>query len=125
MLRKLRGMGKEIHYTGLSFVSLLAVVLLHLVHWLAAPLLLGAAAGIHMNHHADMGGASSGSGNIVMGVLMLALFLINLVSMFYAVRQLSLAWRQRGSGANSRHTYWCSAVSVMALVLGIYTTVSI
>ncbi|MFC4103440.1 hypothetical protein [Paenibacillus xanthanilyticus] len=124
MLRKLRGMGKEIHYTGLSFASLLGVVLLHLVHWLAAPLLFGAAAGMHMNHHAGMGGASSG-GDIAMGVLMLALFVINLVSMYYAIRQLALAWRQRGTGANSRHTYWCSAVSMAALVLGVYTTLSI
>lgn len=120
MLTKLRHMGVESKYSALSFLALIAVVCLHAVHWLAAPLLLGAAEEIQMNHH-HMNMTREGS--VWMETLMVALFFINLVSMYYAVRQLLLAWDKRSN--RTRHTYLCSTVSAIVLLVGIYTTVSI
>ncbi|UUZ78818.1 hypothetical protein LJK88_26435 [Paenibacillus sp. P26] len=113
MLHKIRFMGKETKYSALSVLSLAAVFLLHLVHWLAAPSLMGAAAvGMHMEHQHDMGG----SGSTLMQLLMLVVFIVNLVSMYFAGRRLSLAWKNR-SGATHR-TYLCSFVSVGVLCVG-------
>lgn len=120
MLHKIRFMGKETKYSALSVLSLAAVFLLHLVHWLAAPLLMGAAAvGMHMEHQHDMGG----SGSTLMQLLMMVVFIVNLVSMYFAGRQLSLAWKNR-SGATHR-TYLCSFVSVGVLCVGVFTALSL
>ncbi|WP_373228825.1 hypothetical protein [Cohnella sp.] len=114
MLHRIRYMGRETKYSALSVLSLLAVIALHLVHWLSAPMLMGAAAEMHAHHH-EMGG----SGSNPMQWLMLALFIINLISMYFAVRQLALAWKKRRD--RTHHTYMCSAVSIGVLSLGIYT----
>ncbi|MBB3109515.1 uncharacterized membrane protein YcgQ (UPF0703/DUF1980 family) [Paenibacillus phyllosphaerae] len=117
MLEKLRG-NQETRYSALSFVSLLSVLLLHIIHWVSAPLLMGAAASMQMSHH-EMGG----SGGIIMGLLMLILFIINLVSMYFAFRQLSIAWRKHRQGEH--HSYWCSCISLVVLGMGLYTMVTL
>lgn len=118
MLQKIRYMGPQSKYSALSFLSLLAVLFLHLVHWLSAPLVMGAAAEMHSHHQNTAGNSSFG-----MGLLMLALFVINLISMYFAIRQLTLAWEKRK--CSTPHMYLCSAVSIGVLGMGIYTTISI
>ncbi|MGM0881049.1 MAG: hypothetical protein ACQEXQ_08370 [Bacillota bacterium] len=118
MLQKIRYMGAQSKYSALSLLSLLAVLFLHLIHWLSAPLLIGAAAEMHMHHQ-----NTAGNSSVVMGLLMIALFVINLISMYFAIRQLLLAWEKRD--CSTPHTYLCSAISVGVLGMGIYTSISL
>lgn len=118
-LRKIRHMGKETRYSAISVLSLMAALLLHLLHWLSASMLIGMTAGLHSGHHDHM----TGNGSVLMNLLMLALFIINLISMYYAGRQLTLAWKNRES--RTHHTYFCSVVSIFVLCMGLYTVVSI
>ncbi|AJY73479.1 hypothetical protein [Paenibacillus beijingensis] len=118
MIQKMSSMGKQSKYSALSVVSLLAVLLLHLIHWLSTPFLMGAASKMHSHHH-DL----SGSGSSVMTLLMLALVIANLISMYLAVRQLAMAWKKREGSRH--HSYLCTGVSLVVLGMGIYTTISL
>lgn len=115
--RKIRYLGKETKYSALSVLSFTGIILLHLVHWLAAPMLMGAAAQMQMHHH-GMGG----SGSSLLQLLLPALVIVNLFGTYFAVRQLWLAWKNRRS--STHRTYWCSLVSLGVLGMGIYTVVS-
>lgn len=107
--------GKPGRWSVYSLLSVLPVVVLHLVHGLAAPLLAGAASDRHAHHH----GASAGFG--IPDALLAAVLAANAVSAYFAVRQLVQAWRDRKRG--SVHTYVCCAVSVGVLVIVAYTAV--
>ncbi|AKG34804.1 hypothetical protein VK70_09665 [Paenibacillus durus ATCC 35681] len=119
MLQKIRSMGKESKFSALSVLFLVSVLPLHLVHGLTVTMLMGASADLQMHDHHHM----AGSGSSLMQLLMIALFIINLISMYFAVRQLALAWKKRGSG--TFHTYLCSAVSIGVLAMGVYTVLSL
>ncbi|GGD53789.1 hypothetical protein [Paenibacillus nasutitermitis] len=117
MLQKIRHMGMESKYSVLSFMSVIGVVVLHGIHWALAPLLMGAASEMR-RHHQDM----EGTGSIIMGLFMLVLFLVNIASMYFACRQLGMAWMNRTNV--TRHTYLCCGLSVVVLGIGIYTLFS-
>ncbi|MBW7454041.1 hypothetical protein ACFOLF_29255 [Paenibacillus sepulcri] len=118
MLQKIRVMGLESKYSTMSFISVTGVIILHLIHWFLAPLVMGATAGMNLQHR-DM----AGKGSVIMDVLLFVMFLVNLTSMYFACRQLALAWRKRAK--LTRHTYMCSAVSVIVLAIGVYTMFSL
>lgn len=119
MLRKIRLMGAHSKFSALSSLSLMAVLLLHLVHWLS-PVLIGGAVQAHVysHHHHAGGGSSSG-----MDLLILALLVFNVISMYFAVRQLAAAWKMRRN--STLHTRLCSGVSLVVLGMGIYTIILI
>ena len=123
MVRKIREMRKENRFEVYSAASLGGMLLLHLAHWLSMPLLLGAAAEMKAHRHAMSGMGGGGTGFIVMNTIMLAVFIVNLIGMYYAVRQLSHAWKHR-SGF-SKHTCLCCALSAGVLGIGLYTTLTL
>jgi ABC-type multidrug transport system permease subunit len=106
--------GKHARWSALSLVSIVPVILLHLVHWLVSPLLVGAAADMHAHHQ-----SSAGSGSGLMDFLLIAVLAANAVSAYFAIRQLVYAWRERKQ--STFHSYVCSAVSISVLTIGIYT----
>ncbi|MFF2483036.1 hypothetical protein [Paenibacillus sp. NPDC058071] len=114
-------------YTLLSALSLLGVTVLHLLHWLSLPLLMEAATGVQADmqghgHHHGAGGTQQ------LSPYVLALYAVNLVSMYFAVRQLYAAIVKRGAKRGSGglwHTAVCSIVSLLALAMGIYTFLSL
>lgn len=107
----------------LSVYSAAGVAALHLVHYLAAPILMGSAAELHASHHGMGHESASGGSSLMMNVLMLLLFVVNLASMYYAARQLSEAYRQRSRF--TKHTLLCSSISILILVIGIYTIITL
>lgn len=115
---KMRHIGQEARYSILSLLSLTGVLVLHLFHWVSAPLIMGATAEMHAGHH-GMGS----SGSIFMSLMMLLLFTINIVSMFFAVRQLLVAIRK--DGKHTKHTLLCSSISCVVLCMGIYTIMTL
>ncbi|GMK42156.1 hypothetical protein PCCS19_52150 [Paenibacillus sp. CCS19] len=107
----------------LSVYSAAGAAALHLVHYLSAPILLGSAAEMHAGHH-GMGHEAAGDGSsLMMNILMLLLFVINLVGMYFAGRQLSEAYRQRSRF--TQHTMLCSGISLLVLAVGIYTIITL
>ncbi|WP_282942086.1 hypothetical protein [Paenibacillus sp. RC67] len=114
MLQKLRALGMEMKYAILSGFSVFLVLILHLIHWLSAPIMMGAME-MHEHQH-GMGGASS----LQMILFTVALLIINGAGMYFAVRQLLLAWKQRKGGL---HTYVCCSISMVVLVVGVYSIV--
>lgn len=115
---KLRHLSMEWKYSVLSMASLSGVLVLHLIHWLSMPLVMGAAAELQTHHH-EMGGDSS----LLLSTIMMVLFIVNLVSMYFAVRQLIAAILKPGK--LSKHTMLCSSISFLVLCVGIYTMSSI
>lgn len=107
----------------LSIYSAAGVAALHLVHYLSAPILMGSAAEMHAGHHAMGHDATGGDSPLMMNILMLLLFVVNLVSMYYAGRQLTEAYRQRGQ--LTRHTMLCSSISLLVFAVGIYTIITL
>ncbi|ALS21199.1 hypothetical protein [Paenibacillus naphthalenovorans] len=116
-MQKRRQMGAEMKYTTVSGLSVLLVLLLHLIHWFSAPLLMGAMEMHGQHHHGMMHDASAS-----MELLTWVLLIINGTGMFFAVRQLAMAWKKRKGGL---HTYLCCTVSVAMLGIGIYSFMSI
>ncbi|WP_028552647.1 hypothetical protein [Paenibacillus sp. UNC451MF] len=114
MLQKLRAVGTEMKYAIISGLSVFLVLILHLIHWLSAPIMMGAME--MQGHQHDMGG-----GLTLQTILFtLALLIINGAGMYFAVRQLLLAWKQRKGGL---HTYVCCSISLVVLVVGVYSIV--
>lgn len=113
---KFRHMGQEAKYSLLSMLSLAGVLALHLLHWLAAPLMIGAAAEMHAHHHGAEGG-----GSLLASFIMMLLMIVNAISMYFAVLQLVAAFKKQGS---ARHKILCSGLSVIVLGMGIYTILS-
>ncbi|PWV95577.1 hypothetical protein DFQ01_12648 [Paenibacillus cellulosilyticus] len=106
----------------LSVYSTAGAAALHLVHYLSAPILMGSATEMHAHHMS--GQASSGEGSsLMMNILMLLLFVVNLVSMYFAARQLNEAYRQRSQF--TKHTMLCSSISLLILAVGIYTIITL
>lgn len=116
-LLKFRHMGQEAKYSLLSMLSLAGVLVLHLLHWLAAPLMMSAAAEMHAHHHGVSGGDS-----LLASSIMMLLSIINAISMYFAVRQLVAAVKKQGR--STRHTILCSGLSIVVLGMGIFTILS-
>jgi hypothetical protein len=114
-------MGKETKYSALSVLFLAAVILFHLIHWLSVPMLIGAAAETQMHTHMHHQGAAGGS-PLLLQLLLPAIIVLNVISAVYAARQLTMAWKKRSSV--STHSYVCSAVSLGAIGMAIYSTLS-
>ncbi|QAY66838.1 hypothetical protein [Paenibacillus protaetiae] len=116
-LFKVRHMGMETKYSVLSLLSLSGVVALHLLHWLAAPALMESMTGMEMHAHHQHGGAEPGS-SLLQSTLMMLLFIVNVISVYFAVRQLVAAYRQKGG--YSLHKLACSGSSVLVLAMTVY-----
>lgn len=112
MMQKLRRMGAEMKYTMVSGLSVLLVLLLHLVHWFSAPLLMGAME-MQGHFHGMMHDVSES-----MELLTWVILIINGAGMYFAVRQLAMAWKKRKGGL---HTYLRCTASVAMLGIGIYS----
>ncbi|MBD3921420.1 hypothetical protein H8B09_21805 [Paenibacillus sp. PR3] len=118
---RLRLMGSR--NATLSVYSAAGAAALHLVHYLSAPILMGSAAEMHAGHHGMGHEAASDGSSLMMNILMLLLFVVNIVSMYFAGRQLTEAYRQRSQ--LSRHTMLCSGISLLVLAVGIYTIITL
>ncbi|GLX71240.1 hypothetical protein [Paenibacillus glycanilyticus] len=114
---KLRHMSLESKYSVLSLASVSGVLLLHIVHWSAMPLLMGAASQMHAHHH-EMGDNPS----FLISTLMMVLFIVNLISMYFAGRQLIAAVMRKGS--HTGHSVLCTGLSIGVLCIGFYTMAS-
>ncbi|BBI32786.1 hypothetical protein [Cohnella abietis] len=111
MVQRIRRMGSSMKFSTLSLISVGAVLLLHLAHLVSASFLAGTSVTMH-SHHGEAGGNSP-----VMEMIKLAVYVGNAISIYFAVRQLAFAWKNRGS--STFHTYLCSAISILVLVIGI------
>lgn len=107
----------EGRYSLFSWTAMAGVAVLHLVHGLAASLLAGTVSAMPVHGH-DMGGEST----LLESSIRMLLFIANAASMYFAVRQLAAAVRNK---RRYRHTAICSGLSVIVLLIGIYTFVSI
>jgi len=114
VLHKVKALGTEMNYAILSGFSVFLVFILHLIHWLMAPILLGA---LEMHEHHHGGGEPLSVQTILFTVALLA---VNGAGMYFAVRQLMLAWKQRKRGM---HTYICCSISMVVLIVGIYSII--
>lgn len=112
---KLRHRSQEAKYSLLSMLSLAGVLILHFIHWLAAPFMIGVAAEMHAHHHGS-GGEGGGGDSLLLSSLMMLLYIVNVVSVYFAVRQLIAAFRLR-----TKHAIVCSGISVVVLGIVIYT----
>lgn len=118
MIYKIRHWAVDVKYAAVSLVSVLPALLFHLVHWLSAPMLLGANE-IGAHHHAAAG-ESTGGGWIA--GLMPAVMLLNVASIALAIVQLRKAWKEK---RRSGHVYACSAVSLAVLAISAYSLADI
>ncbi|WP_127495242.1 hypothetical protein [Paenibacillus glycanilyticus] len=116
-MMKLRHLSVESKYSVLSMVSVSGVLILHLVHWLTMPLIMGTVSEMH-HHHQETGNNSS----FLMSTVMMVLFLINLASMYFAVRQLIAAVMKKDS--HTGHSIVCTTISLAVLCVGMYTLLS-
>ncbi|MED4600867.1 hypothetical protein P9314_09140 [Paenibacillus validus] len=116
MMQKLRHMGTEMKYAMVSTLSVLLVLALHLVHWLSAPLLMGAME-MHEHHHGLNHDASG-----YMEMFTVVLLIANGAGMYFALRQLALALKQRKRGW---HHDACTVISLGVLVMGVYTITTV
>ncbi|UQZ87630.1 hypothetical protein SK3146_06932 [Paenibacillus konkukensis] len=114
MLQKVARMGKDVKYAAVSVLSVIAVIVLHLIHFLSAPVMMGA---MEMQGHQH--GAHGATPQTILFTI--ALLAVNGAGMYFAVRQLHMAWKQRRRGW---HTYMCCTISTAVLIIGVYTIVS-
>lgn len=114
MIRKIIQMRAETKYSTLSFIFTFLVILLHSIHWLLAPLMLGVM-DVHAHHHSmemNMDMSSSAS----FPLLRIIFLLLNGVGIFFAFRLLWYIWRERRKGL---HAYLYGFISVASLVISI------
>lgn len=112
-------------YSLLAIVSLIATLILHVLHWLLTPLLIGAAvdaaaAADHSHHHIAARNEQSPS---LLKLVSFVLIALNAAAVYFAVRQLLLAWKERDRA--TRHTRLCSAASIAALGAALYTILTL
>ncbi|WP_152395178.1 hypothetical protein [Paenibacillus guangzhouensis] len=115
MLSRMLRMRVQSKYSAASVLSLLAVIVLHTVHWLSAPMLMSTMASMH--HH-DMAAGSS----TFMNVFTVLVIVLNVVGVLFAIRQLIYAVKHRMEGL---HTILCSISSVLVIGLSVYFTVTL
>lgn len=118
MIRHSDSIGKETRWSLYSLVSAAALVVLHSIHWLALPILLGAAAEVAHHHH----GAAQPDSRLLQA-LTAAVWIVNAAGAYFAIRQLSAAWR--GWSSRSYVTYLICAVSIAVLLVACYSILTL
>ncbi|WP_438447817.1 hypothetical protein [Gorillibacterium sp. sgz5001074] len=117
MERNAAVMAKGSRWSVYSLISAAAVIILHSIHWLLLPVLLGTAT--EMAHHHHHGSGSSNGW--LPAALIAAVWVANVLGAYFAVRQLTAAWR--GRDRRSAGTYVCCAISVGVLAVAAVSAV--
>lgn len=110
---------REWKYAVASTTSIVLVFIIHIIHLIAIPLLTVGSLAIQHDHHMNH---SSGSESTWMILMMVLLVVFSSIGMFFAARQLIMAWQEKN---RTHHTYISSAISLFVLGIGIYTILSL
>jgi hypothetical protein len=114
VIRKIIQMRAETKYSTLSFIFTFLVILLHSIHWLLAPLMLGV---MEVNaHHHNMEMNMDMSSSVSFPLLRIIFLLLNGVGIFFAIRLLWSILRARRKGL---HAYLYGFISIASLVIAI------
>ncbi|MCZ8516510.1 hypothetical protein O9H85_29805 [Paenibacillus filicis] len=110
----------------MSVIPIGLALVLHTVHLLLAPALLGMGAmAMSGHHHHDMslpmtmGDAASSAGA---SWITIAFLVLNGIGIYYAGRVL---WKSRSVKSTGRHGQICKAISVATIVIGVVSGVSL
>lgn len=117
---------KKIDYTLISSVlSIGLLIVFHSIHWLLLPLLTTTV----MDHHMDMqpmsgmnhmnSGVEATTSSFWMMLLMTAIWIVSLWSIWSGVRQLITAHQQEKSTHRMNHI--CTLLSIISLVVACYS----
>jgi hypothetical protein len=107
MLQRMLQLRSEIKYSTLSVLSLVLVLVLHAIHWMLIPLMLGT---MEMGAHHQMNMNSSSSDTLFTFIFML----VNGIAIFFACRLFWSSWRGMRKG---RHVYKYFFISVVSIVI--------
>jgi hypothetical protein len=100
--------------SAFSLFPILLVVIIHSIHWMSAPLMVGVMQMDAHHHHQTIGGISG-----TMLWFKITVLTLNAIGMFFAVRTLWLSWKTKKSGW---HALVCNGISIVSLIIGVWTT---
>jgi hypothetical protein len=115
VIRKIMQMRAETKYSTLSFIFTFLVILLHSIHWLLAPFMLGIME-MHAHHSMEMNMKMDMSSSASFPLLRIIFLLLNGVGIFFAIR---LLWSIRRVRIKGLHAYLYGFISVASLVIAI------
>jgi hypothetical protein len=116
VIQKIIQMRAETKYSTLSFIFTFLVILLHSIHWLLAPLMLGVME-VNAHHHSmEMNMNMDLSSSASFPLLKIIFLLLNGVGIFFAFRLLWSIRRERRKGLPA---YLYGFISVASLVIAI------
>jgi hypothetical protein len=109
-------MRAETKYSALSFIFTFLVILLHSIHWLLAPLMLGIMEVNAHHHNMEMNMNMDMSSSTSFPLLRIIFLLLNGVGIFFAIR---LLWSILKARRNGLHAYLYGFITVASLVIAI------
>lgn len=113
-LTRLLRFGQNKEYSAAALFSLLSVIVLHLIHWLAAPAVMTMSMDMHDHHNHTV----SSNGVVWMELTTVAVVAFSGLAIVMALRQLYSAMKMK---QKTVHTYLCSAISFISIIAGCYT----
>jgi uncharacterized membrane protein len=127
-MNKIMAMREDTKYSLMSVIPISLALLLHTIHLVLAPALLGIgsmAMSVHQHHDMSTGAGTGTSIAPASGGLSwfaLAFFILNGVGIYYACRVL---WKSRSMKSEGRHTIVCKVISIASIVVGVVSGITL